>query len=621
MTISTSPQKRFELWARLPLIQKLFLAFGVPLLFSLIIAGVTLYGLNEVEREYEEAISEGVELRRLASLMEIDLLQARRAEKNFLLRWEEEGFDTAYDNYVTNFNDNVIKMRDHIRDLESFGPSAATLLSGEYTQQQYEADIVTLRRYLFIYEQTFIGLVEIYEERGDENTGVEGELTVAARTLEKTLPDGVEFAQLRFTLLEMRRSEKNYLLRGGSTYVNEVNSLSAQFKQQVDTNESLTDTQKEQLQTLADTYIEKFNTLVDLDIQIMFATSEMIAAARTMEPVTIKIVDLGQQLGLEDTQQAHALSGQIQTVAAIIVAIVILLSVLLAFAISRQLTRPLLELTNTAKEIASGNIDQQAEVTSADEIGTLAESFNSMTLQLRQTLDNINKRAAQLATVAQVSTNTATILDPFQMVATAVHLTQRGFNLYHAHVFEYDKKTDELRIVACGYKEGDEHEGTHGTAHIPLQREQSLVARAARTRKPVIVNDVRSDPGWLPNPLLPETRAELAVPMVVGDELIGVLDVQSEYVDAFNEEDATIQLTLAAQLAVAMKNAQSYSATRDQAKLETLVNTIGQKIQRAGTVEDTLQIAIRELGLALGASRVKARIENPDKAAAQETAS
>jgi GAF domain-containing protein len=219
------------------------------------------------------------------------------------------------------------------------------------------------------------------------------------------------------------------------------------------------------------------------------------------------------------------------------------------------------------------------------------------------------------------STNTATILDPFQMVATAVHLTQRGFNLYHAHVFEYNKTTDELQIVACGYKEGDEHEGTHGTAHIPLQREQSLVARAARTRKPVIVNDVRSDPDWLPNPLLPETRAELAVPMVVGNELIGVLDVQSEYVDAFNEEDATIQLTLAAQLAVAMKNAQSYSTARDQAKMETLVNAIGQKIQRAGTVEDTLQIAIRELGLALGASRVKARIENPDKAAAQETAS
>jgi len=292
--------------------------------------------------------------------------------------------------------------------------------------------------------------------------------------------------------------------------------------------------------------------------------------------------------------------------------------------LSRNL-QPLTVLTENAQAVAGGDLTRRNNINRNDEIGALAVSFDAMTEQLQTLINSLEQRVAtrtkDLETVSEISKNTATILDPFQMVATAVHLTQRGFNLYHAHVFEYNKTTGELQIVACGYKEGDEHEGTHGTVHIPLQSEQSLVARAARTRKPVIVNDVRSDPGWLPNPLLPETRAELAVPMVVGDELIGVLDVQSEYVDAFNEEDATIQLTLAAQLAVAMKNAQSYSATRDQAKLETLVNTIGQKIQRAGTVEDTLQIAIRELGLALGASRVKARIENPDKAAAQETAS
>jgi GAF domain-containing protein len=370
-----------------------------------------------------------------------------------------------------------------------------------------------------------------------------------------------------------------------------------------------------------DDYLQSFESLTALDKEIATHEEEMITAARAVQPLAIKILDLGQQLGDEDTANARELSVQITAVVVVVVIVILLLSVLLAFTLARQLTNPIRALTSTAQEIAGGQFDVQAEVTTADEIGTLAESFNSMTLKLRQTLDNVNKRAAQLATVAQVSTNTATVLDPFQMVATAVRLTQRGFNLYHAHVFEYNKTTDELQIVACGYKEGDEHEGTHGTAHIPLQREQSLVARAARTRKPVIVNDVRSDSGWLPNPLLPETRAELAVPMVVGDELVGVLDVQSEYVDAFNEEDATIQLTLAAQLAVAMKNAQSYSTARDKAKLETLVNTIGQKIQRAGTVEDTLQIAIRELGLALGASRVKARIENPDKAAAQETAS
>jgi GAF domain-containing protein len=195
------------------------------------------------------------------------------------------------------------------------------------------------------------------------------------------------------------------------------------------------------------------------------------------------------------------------------------------------------------------------------------------------------------------------------MLATAVHLTQRGFNLYHAHVFAYRKENDELQIVACGYKEGDEHEGTHGTAIIPLQQEQSLVARAGRTQKPVIVNDVRSDPNWLPNPLLPDSHAELAVPMIVGDELLGVLDVQADHVDAFTEEDANIQMTLAAQIATALKNAQSYTEAQAQADLASMVNTIGQKIQRTTTMEETLQTAIREIGNALGASRVSANLQ------------
>jgi GAF domain-containing protein len=144
------------------------------------------------------------------------------------------------------------------------------------------------------------------------------------------------------------------------------------------------------------------------------------------------------------------------------------------------------------------------------------------------------------------------------------------------------------------------------------------VARAGRTRKPVIVNDVRSDPGWLPNPLLPDTRAELAVPMVVGDELMGVLDVQADHINAFDDEDANIQMTLAAQIATALQNTLSYSSAKSQADLEMMVNTIGQKIQRAGTLEDTLQIAVRELGLALGASRVKANIQSARQESAND---
>ena len=139
-------------------------------------------------------------------------------------------------------------------------------------------------------------------------------------------------------------------------------------------------------------------------------------------------------------------------------------------------------------------------------------------------------------------------------------------------------------------------------------REQSLVARAARERKGVTVNDVTQAPDFLPNPLLPDTRSELAVPMIVGGKVIGVFDIQSDQVGRFTESDVNIQTTLAAQVATSIQNVRSFEQSKSQADLESLVNAIGQKIQRATTVEDTLQTAIREVGLALGAARVSANI-------------
>jgi GAF domain-containing protein len=191
-------------------------------------------------------------------------------------------------------------------------------------------------------------------------------------------------------------------------------------------------------------------------------------------------------------------------------------------------------------------------------------------------------------------------------------LTQRQFGFYHAHIFIHDPQTAELKIAACGWKAGDEHEGTHGTAHFPLSQEQSLVARAGRTRQAVIVNDVHSEPGWLPNPLLPDTAAELAVPLIVGDQLLGVLDVQSDRRYVFTDEDASILTTLATQTATALQNTTSYIQAQRQAEREAQLNDISQKIQSATTIETALQIAARELGHALGRKPTLVAIDPPD---------
>ena len=248
----------------------------------------------------------------------------------------------------------------------------------------------------------------------------------------------------------------------------------------------------------------------------------------------------------------------------------------------------------------------------AERLGAHIESLRQFEETKRSQFE-LDKRAKQLAAVAEISTASSKELDIDKMLHSVVHLTQRQFGLYHAHLFLYNDKTAELKIAACGWKEGDIHEGADDTAVIPLEQERSLVARAARTAQVVIANNVHNEPGWLPNPLLSDTNSEMAVPLIIGNQLLGVMDVQSDRLNAFSEEDANIQTTLAAQISTALQNARSFARAHQQADRESTLNLISQKIQSATTVEAVLQIAARELGHALGAPMTIAQLSMKDK--------
>ena len=296
--------------------------------------------------------------------------------------------------------------------------------------------------------------------------------------------------------------------------------------------------------------------------------------------------------------------------AIIVMVIVMALAVAAAIGLSLALVRPISQLTQTAEEVAAGNLNSRAKVTSSDEVGILASTFNKMTSQLQETLQGLEQRVAtrtkDLQIVAEVGTATATILESKRLLQEVVDLTKERFSLYHSHIYLLDEAGKNL-VLAAGAGEPGRQMLAKGLS-IPLDREQSLVARAARERKGVTVNDVTQASDFLPNPLLPHTRSELAVPMLVGGSLIGVFDIQSDQVGRFTDSDVNIQTTMAAQLATSIQNVRSFEHAKIQAEFEAQVSAIGQKIQRSTSIEDTLQIAIREIGLALGAQRVSASI-------------
>lgn len=190
------------------------------------------------------------------------------------------------------------------------------------------------------------------------------------------------------------------------------------------------------------------------------------------------------------------------------------------------------------------------------------ELLSAISAQVAEALENARlleqtqKRAVEMETVAQVSAATSTILEVQEMLQAVVDLSKASFGLYHAHIYLYNKEQRELTLVA-----GAGEIGSIMTAegwHIPLYQQQSLVARAARGRRGLIVADTRKDPDFLPNPLLPQTRSEMIVPMVVGDELVGVLDLQANRPNYFTEDDLRIQTTLSTQIAIAVQNARLF---------------------------------------------------------------
>lgn len=179
----------------------------------------------------------------------------------------------------------------------------------------------------------------------------------------------------------------------------------------------------------------------------------------------------------------------------------------------------------------------------------------------------VEERTKALSTVAEVGTTASTILETDKLLQSIVDLSKERFGFYHAHIYLLNE-AGNLLILASGAGEVGRQMVAEGRT-IPLDREQSLVARAARQKKGVTVNDVTAAPDFLPNPLLPSTRSELAVPMIVGEQVIGVFDVQSEVVGRFTDADISIQTTLASQIASAMQNARLYTqaeTTRQEAQ-------------------------------------------------------
>ena len=184
---------------------------------------------------------------------------------------------------------------------------------------------------------------------------------------------------------------------------------------------------------------------------------------------------------------------------------------------------------------------------------------------IREQTAELTKRNSQRDLANQVAKNIASLTDQPSLLQKTVDLIRDRFGFYHAGVFLLDSGKEFAVLSAAT---GEAGRRMLEQKHKLRAGQEGIVGRVVGTGEPRIALDVGADAVHFRNPLLPETRSEMALPLRVGETIIGALDVQSQQASAFVKEDVDILQTIADQLAVGIER------NRILEKLETTVKDL-----------------------------------------------
>ena len=288
-------------------------------------------------------------------------------------------------------------------------------------------------------------------------------------------------------------------------------------------------------------------------------------------------------------------ANQFQRTAVIFVIIGAVVMLVLAWFTIRRTLQPIDGLIETVSAFAAGDLNQVAEVRSQDEIGILASVFNSMTSQIRDMISTLERRVSDrtrnLELAVEVGRSLSRVRALDDTLKNAVEFIRSQFDLYHVQVYLINPAQNLLLLQAST--------GTIGAElmkqghNLPLDT-TSINGRAAVEKHSLVVSDTSVNDDTLrlyfvsrskhikkkdvsdasasfrPNPLLPDTLSELAIPLIVDEKVIGVLDLQNNKVDSLNQDNLPAFEALAGQLAIAIQNANLLAETQHaRAELET----------------------------------------------------
>ena len=355
-------------------------------------------------------------------------------------------------------------------------------------------------------------------------------------------------------------------------------------------------------------FVEAETYLVDLNYEPVTRTRVSVDSVRTTaasEAIVRNIVEgqgiytnyTGQQvLGyyewfqpmqlavIAEVPLSFVLSNSVRALAgSFLLALFVVAVAIAAVAISaRTIADPIRTLAQTTESFAAGDLSRRAMVDREDEIGALAKSYNQMAAQLQDIIGKLEQRVAdrtkdlegqtlRLRVAAEIARDAAAARDLHELLSRAGELIVNRFDFYHVGIFLLDNSKDYAVLVSSPTEAGKQ---MIANGHKLRVGEVGIVGRVAGTAEPRIVLNTGTDAVYFNNPYLPNTRSEMALPLKVENSVIGVLDVQSEQPEAFNEDDVAIMQVMADQLATAIERTRLLQAV--ESNLKALESAYGQ---------------------------------------------
>ena len=234
----------------------------------------------------------------------------------------------------------------------------------------------------------------------------------------------------------------------------------------------------------------------------------------------------------------------------------------------------------------------------------------SSTIYNIRVLDESRRIALHFETAAEIARDISSSLDLDELLKKATDLIRSRFEFDHAAVFLKDA-SGEFAVI---------REAT-GEAGAQMKRagyklgigSKSIVGYVAGNGELLVVNDTARDATYYANPLLQDTRSEVAIPLKIGDRIVGVLDVQSKKAYGFSGDNLRILQILADQLAIAVVNSELFAETQEHLAQHRLLHHITTTAASGTTLDEALQSAVNGLQVTLGGDRVAILLADREK--------